>query len=76
MRKTITYCDICGAEGAVEVSFITDRVSDPAGSREDQVEYADLCVNHAPMPYKIAELELSYKQREAIYLKLRSRFKK
>ncbi len=73
MQKTTIYCDLCGKEGALTSDFILDRGLDAAGSSEDKCEWLDLCQKHTWEAYKLAEKQLSYEERQAIFAELSGR---
>ncbi len=43
MEKTVTYCDLCGAEGARAFSFAVDSQMDGAGDTDTIHKRVDLC---------------------------------
>ena len=43
MKKEIVVCDRCGKDGAQTISACVDRVSDAAGSMENEWDSVDLC---------------------------------
>lgn len=55
MKHGLTTCDVCGAVGAIEVRFRTDRELDAAGNMDDVIETLDLCADHQRVAYEIAE---------------------
>lgn len=44
VEKTITVCDVCGAEGGQRVAFEAGRELDRAGSVDGTQRCVDLCV--------------------------------
>jgi hypothetical protein len=46
VTKQLTLCDICGAEGAKQITLTVDFVFDGVETVNDNVHY-DLCLTHA-----------------------------
>ena len=47
MRKEIISCDYCGKQPALPVQVVVKRITDAAGSTEDEGVVVDLCHQHA-----------------------------
>lgn len=43
MKKTTTYCDVCGKDNATAITQFEERKPDGAGGSENWYYYVDLC---------------------------------